>query len=188
MSISNYSNYKSSLTAMETKKSNAAQGGLTKSGDQFGMCIVDAESKNIWFIEVIKVVETNGDVNYSGPCIHLYFEKPGGIDATSVVSDMQAWDGQPNTLYSRCPWMVGKNLRKIELYGAFSGAIPFTLQKSIKNGTLTPVDDNTLYAFDTTVAKKIAVLPFVIPNKLSGKYFFQAAGGESILTMREIAV
>lgn len=183
MSISNYSNYKYSLSAMETKKSNAAQGGLSKSGDQIGMCIVDAESKNIWFIEVTKVTETNGDVSYSGPCIHLYFEKQGGIDAASVVSDMQAWDGRPNTLYSRCPWMHDKNLRKIELYGGFSAAIPFTLQKSIKNGTLTPVDDNTLYAFDTTVARKIAVLPSAITNKLSGKYFFQAAGGQSILTI-----
>lgn len=183
MSISNYSNYKSSLSAMETKKSSAAQGGLTKSGDQIGMCIVDAESKNIWFIEVTKVVETNGDVSYSGPCIHLYFEKQGGIDAASVVSDMQAWDGQPNTLYGRCPWLYSKNLRKIEMYGAFSGAIPFTLQKSIKNGTLTPVDDNTLYAFDSVIAKKIAALPAVIPNKLSGKYFFQAASGQSILTI-----
>ena len=183
MSITNYSNYKSSLTAMETKKSKAAQGGLTKPGDQFGMCIVDAESKNIWFIEVIKVVETNGDVSYSGPCIHLYFEKPGGIDATSVVSDMQAWDGQPNTICSRCSWLYSKKLRKIEMHGDFFGAVPFTLQKSIKNGTLTPVDDNTLYAFDTTVARKIAVLPSVITNKLSGKYFFQAAGEQSILTI-----
>lgn len=183
MSISNYSNYKSSLSAMETKKSNAAQGGLSKSGKELGMCIVDAEGKNIWFIEVTKVTETNGDVSYSGPCIHLYFEKQGGIDATSVISDMQAWDGQPNTIYSRCPWIYSKNLRKIEMYGNFTRAVPFTLQQSIKNGTLTPVDDNTLYAFDVNVAKKIAVLPYIIPNKLSGKYFFQANGGQSILTI-----
>lgn len=188
MSISNYNNYKSSLSTMETQKSTAAQGGLSKSGDEMGMCIVDAESKNIWFIEVTKVVETNGDVSYSGPCIHLYFEKPGVGDATSVIASINTWNGQVYTLYSRCPWLYSSKLRKIEMYGDFSGAVPFTLQKSIKNGTLTPVDDNTLCAFDPGTAKKIAVLPSIIPNKLSVQLFFQANGAASILSTGEAAI
>lgn len=183
MSISNYSNYKSALTTMESNKSTAASGIVSKVSSEVGVCIVDSNGSNVWFIEIDNMTDTNGDISVGGPCIHLYFAKPTGLDASTIVSQMSVWDGNPVSLISRCPWITAGQLRKMEIYGDYNAAIPFTLNKAIKNGTLDPTDDNTIYAFDADFAQKATRLLVCVPNIATGKIFMQAHGDKSIFEL-----
>lgn len=181
MSIANYSNYNNALTATNTDKDRLAGDCISRSGNGVGLCIVDIAGQNIWFIEVDKMNSTNGDIDFSGPCIHLYLSKPTGITAQAVVSAMDAWDTNPANLIGKAPWLLSGELRKIEIFGNYDGSVvPFTLNKAIKNGTLIPSDDNSIYAFDRRVAQKIIYLPHAVVYRTSTKVWLNTSNGPSI--------